>query len=139
MVLSTPPAKMGRVPNRLPIRATRMSSGTSLPEWDNHVVNRQRGRLNDAACVFIDFYECGIAAMRRCPGFPACGGDPVCKQARPNRARIAPDYAAKDPARGSLEAALDMMSQSYVLRYYERMGRALESLIGDLGFMAGYT
>ena len=60
-------------------------------------------------------------------------------ESHPNRTRIAPDYAAKDPARGSLEAALDMMSQSYVLRYYERMGRVLESLIGDLGSMAGYT
>ncbi len=45
IVLTTPLANMGKVPNKPPISATRMSSGASGPASANHCVTRQRGRL----------------------------------------------------------------------------------------------
>ncbi len=44
-VLITPPAKTGKLPNRLPISATRMSSGTPGPQSASQRVTRQRGKL----------------------------------------------------------------------------------------------
>jgi len=48
-VLMTPPAKMGSVPNRLAIRAERMSAGVSCPECVSQRVRRHLGKLNFSA------------------------------------------------------------------------------------------
>jgi hypothetical protein len=44
-VLITPPIKTGKLPNRLPMSATRMSCGTPGPQSASQRVTRQRGKL----------------------------------------------------------------------------------------------
>jgi hypothetical protein len=44
-VLITPPTKTGRLPNRLPMSSTRMSSGTPGRQSASQRVTRQRGKL----------------------------------------------------------------------------------------------
>jgi hypothetical protein len=43
--LITPPAKIGKLPNRLPMSAMRISSATPGPQSASQRVTRQRGKL----------------------------------------------------------------------------------------------